>query len=181
MLLSNEDIYIYIICIAIFLGMIYLAKRFGMFGFSKKEGMQNMDSFKSSMLTLEKSTFNPSSIDLDKIKNLVEALKNPLYINQNRSKYEEILIQVEELCDIIMLTLSVRLAEELTNKNRSDTYSSVNAIAEIVNNIAKYKENLNNHVWQYSNTTPGTSNDEPMPRNNKPEPEKKKTVGKAFV
>lgn len=159
--LNMTTVIIILVCVGIAL---YVINRSSNYSASLVEGlinkndkdMQNMkvENLKEYLMNLEKSNSNFTKSDKTKIDDLVQGLMGDLKLgetidgenNTYRDYYEDILIDLEKLCDIMMLSQCLQLSSQITKKKSS--YMDVVGTATIVNQLQTFKENLTNvHKW----------------------------------
>jgi len=138
----------YIALIMVVLAILYAISRCVNYQSNLLEGLTNPNENKNTMTTASKSEYTA-----DTYKKNVTTLKDNMHLDTKKGHYEEILIQLEEWCDLTMLDLTTGDRIDVTKGSDDKNILQNLEIIKKVNDIAKFKANLNDPIYKYLHTT----------------------------
>lgn len=164
--IKDIDFFTCILIAFVVIMIIYFIRNSVKYSSTLLEGLENNNKKKNNpldffdfMTKIEKKDIEMAKSTATNFENIVSTLKSDLKLNECSgsdsygSLYEDILINLEELCDIAMLTKCLKLSNELTS-DKTNAHAKLSLTAVEINQLQKFKENLNNiYTWTKSNTS----------------------------
>lgn len=119
------------------------------------EGFENNN--KDALSFNKLRNLNVTKTTVTDLENMINTFKSDLKLNEcsgsdsNKSLYEDILINLEEFCDILIFSKTIKLTDDMKKDNQSELF---NLRTKEINELQKFKDNLNNvYTWMNENTS----------------------------